>query len=97
MQHRDLEIEWRSALVSPANYVTSEARSADLVITGVNRDGLLLDPLLRLDPNDLVMQAGRPIFVIPPEAENLELKCALVAWIDTREARRAGGGRGHRD
>lgn len=89
MQPRAREIEWRSAMARPVDYVTSEARAADLVITGVNRDGILLDPLRRLDPSELVMRLGRPIFVVPPEAEYLKLKCALVAWKDTREARRA--------
>ena len=64
-------------------------RAPDLVITGVNRVGLQLDQLRQLDPSDLVMRVGRPIFVVPPEAEYLKLKCALVAWKDTREARRA--------
>jgi nucleotide-binding universal stress UspA family protein len=89
VQARARDIEWRSAMARPRDYVTREARAADLVVTGVNRDGLLIDPLRRLDPSDLVMQAGRPIFVVPPEAEYLKLNCALVAWKDTREARRA--------
>ena len=89
MQPRAREIEWRSAMVRPLDYVTCEARAADLILTGVNRDGFVLDPLRHLDPSDLVMQAGRPIFVVPPEAEYLKLKCALIAWKDTREARRA--------
>jgi nucleotide-binding universal stress UspA family protein len=89
MQHRACDIEWRSAMARPIDYVSQQARAADLVITGANRDGLLLDPLRRLDPSDLVMQAGRPVFVVPPEAECLKLKNALVAWKDTREARRA--------
>jgi nucleotide-binding universal stress UspA family protein len=89
MHQRARDIEWRSAMARPTDYVMHEARAADLIITGVNRDGLLLDPIRRLDPSDLVMQAGRPIFVVPPEAEYLKLKCALVAWKDTREARRA--------
>lgn len=89
MHQRARDIEWRSAMTRPADYVTREARAADLIITGVNRDGILLDPLRRLDPSDLVMQAGRPIFVVPPEADYLKLNCALVAWKDTREARRA--------
>jgi nucleotide-binding universal stress UspA family protein len=89
MKPRAREIEWRSAMVRPTEYVMDEARAADLVITGVNRDGTLLDPLRRLDLSDLVMQAGRPLFVVPPEAEYLKLECALVAWKDTREARRA--------
>jgi len=88
-QHRSPKIEWRCAMARPLEYVTSQARAADLIITGVNRDGLLLDPLRRLDPSDLVMEAGRPIFVVPPEAEYLKLTNGLVAWKDTREARRA--------
>lgn len=89
MHQRARSIEWRSAMARPTDYVMHEARATDLIITGVNRDGILLDPLWRLDPSDLVMQAGRPVFVVPPEAECLKLKCALVAWKDTREARRA--------
>src|SRR3954454_21840385 len=89
MQRRTCDVEWRSAMARPIDYVPQQARAADVVITGANRDGLLLDPLRRLDPSDLVMQAGRPIFVVPPEADCLRLKNALVAWKDTREARRA--------
>jgi nucleotide-binding universal stress UspA family protein len=89
MQHRTCDVEWRSAMARPVDYVSHHARAADLVITGANRDGLLFDPLRRLDPSDLVMQVGRPIFVVPPEAEYLKLRNALVAWKDTREARRA--------
>jgi nucleotide-binding universal stress UspA family protein len=89
MQHRACDIEWRSAIARPREYISQQARAADLIITGANRDGILLDPLRRLDPSDLVMQAGRPVFVVPPEAECLKLKNALVAWKDTREARRA--------
>ena len=89
MQHRACDTAWRSAIARPLDYVSQQARAADLIITGANRDGLLLDPLRRLDPSDLVMQAGRPLFVVPPEAEFLGLKNALVAWKDTREARRA--------
>ena len=35
------------------------------------------------------MRVGRPIFVVPPEAEYVKLNNPLVAWKDTREARRA--------
>jgi len=86
---RTREIEWRSALARPTEYVAREARAADVVVTGTGPDRPLLDPLRQLDLSDLVMQAGRPIFVVPPEAEYLSLKNVLVAWKDTREARRA--------
>ena len=89
VQPRARDIEWRSAMARPKDFVIHEARAADLIITGADRYGPLLDPLRHLDSSDLVMQAGRPIFVVPPEAEYLKLKCALVAWKDAREARRA--------
>lgn len=83
------QIEWRSAIARPADYVSREARAADLVVTGANRDGLLSDRPGRLNPGDLVMQAGRPILVVPSEAKYLKLDCAMVAWKEAREARRA--------
>ena len=35
------------------------------------------------------MQAGRPLIVVPPTVEWLDLRSVLVAWKDVREARRA--------
>jgi nucleotide-binding universal stress UspA family protein len=37
----------------------------------------------------LVMRIGRPMLVVPPEAEYLKLGNVVVAWKDTPEARRA--------
>ena len=86
---RARDLEWRSALERPTDYVAREARAADLIVTGSNRDDVLIDRMRRLDPSDLVMVAGRPLFLVPPEAEYLKLDNVLVAWKDTREARRA--------
>jgi nucleotide-binding universal stress UspA family protein len=82
-------IEWRSAIAPPAEYVSREARSADLVVIGTQRNGLVSDLAGSLDPGDLVMQVGRPILVVPSQAKSLELKLAMVCWKETREARRA--------
>lgn len=82
-------IEWRSALAMPTDYVAREARAADLIITGANRDGPFNDPFRRVNPSALVMQVGRPVFFVPQEASWLKLQRVLVAWKDTREARRA--------
>jgi nucleotide-binding universal stress UspA family protein len=89
LKGRAREIEWRSDIALPTEYVVRAARAADLIITGANRDGVLLDPVRRLDPSDLVLRAGRPVFVVPPQAEHLALNRVMVAWKDTREARRA--------
>lgn len=88
-KQRAREIEWRSAMAPSEDYVPREARAADLVITGANHGGLPADPFAGLDPGDLVMKAGRPVLIVPAEVECLKLNCAMVAWKDTREARRA--------
>ena len=86
MQQYDGQIEWRSAIERPLSYVADEARSADLVVISANRDDLSADPPGRIDPGDLVMHAGRPVLMVPPEADRLVLKSAMVAWRDAREA-----------
>jgi nucleotide-binding universal stress UspA family protein len=86
---RARELEWRSAMESPTSFVTREARAADLIIVGASREGGLFDSFYGFDPSELVMRVGRPILVVPPEAEYLKLSNIVVAWKDTREARRA--------
>ena len=89
LKGRAKTLEWRSALSAPTSFVAREARAADLIITGANFDGSLLDPSRRLNPNALVIEAGRPVFIVPSEAKWLKSWNVLVAWKDTREARRA--------
>jgi len=86
---RARELEWRSAMESPTSFVSREARAADLIIAGASRDGGLIDSLRRLDPSELVLRAGRPMLVVPPEAEYLRLSNIVVTWKDSREAKRA--------
>jgi nucleotide-binding universal stress UspA family protein len=82
-------IEWRSAIAPPAAYISREARAADLLVIDAQRIGPVSDLVGSFNPGDLVMQAGRPILVVPPLVKSLELKLAMVCWKDTREARRA--------
>jgi nucleotide-binding universal stress UspA family protein len=83
------KVEWRSATTRPIEYVSREARAADLVVIGAQHNGLVSDLAGNLDPGDLAMQVGRPILVVPPQVQSLKLKLAMVCWKDTREARRA--------
>lgn len=82
--------EWRSATIfeTVADYVSRECRSADLVITS----GMSFDPhdTARPErPGDIVMQAGRPVLVVPRTTNALNIGRVAVAWKNTREARRA--------
>jgi nucleotide-binding universal stress UspA family protein len=40
-------------------------------------------------PDDLIVQTGRPVLVVPKQHRPFDFRCALVAWKETREARRA--------
>ncbi|MGA9420797.1 MAG: universal stress protein [Rhodanobacteraceae bacterium] len=91
LQHRSPHLEWRSTETygAPTEYIVRQMRSADLLITGVNHRGSWLDPTWRVDTGDLVMQAGRPVLIVPSVARHLLARTILVAWKDTRETRRA--------
>ncbi len=82
-QKHSRPVEWRSAVMfgSLADYIAGEARCADLVITSADWRQAKI--------TDLVMQLGRPVLIVPAAADTLNLDHVLVAWKDTREARRA--------
>ena len=86
-KHRATKIEWRSEVDRPADYVASEARAADLLIVG--SPGKRKDRLRQIDAGELVLRAGRPVLIVPPKIEWLKFSNMVVAWKDTREARRA--------
>ena len=81
-------VEWRSSRALPVPYVMQEARVADLLVVGARAEAMV-DPCVAADPSELVMQAGRPLIVVPPGVQWLDFRSVLVAWKDVREARRA--------
>ena len=82
--------EWRSTVTyaALAEYLSREARSADLFITGVTSSDLL-SAKPPVSTGDLIMQLGRPVLIVPSAAKTLHLNHAIIAWKDTRETRRA--------
>lgn len=88
VEKRAKAVEWRSAQALPVPYVLQQARRADIVVVGA-RSETLVDPSAAADPSALLMQAGRPIIVVPPALEWLDFRSVVVAWKDVREARRA--------
>jgi nucleotide-binding universal stress UspA family protein len=83
--------EWRSAADFPARFVVAQARCADIVVSG-GQSPAFSDAFSLVSPKDLVMQAGRPLLVVPDRINWLNLRSVLVAWKDTPEARRAVAG-----
>lgn len=80
---------WRSFIDHPARAMAREARAADLLVLGRGDGVFRSEPYPAVDPGDVLMRAGRPVLVVPPAVSVLEGRRALVAWKDTREARRA--------
>jgi nucleotide-binding universal stress UspA family protein len=80
--------EWRCAMDFPTRFVLAQARCADIVVSG-GRSPTFSDAFSLASPKDLVMQAGRPLLVVPDRINWLDLRSVLVAWKDTPEARRA--------
>jgi len=91
LQARASHLEWRSRISAdhPVDYLACQARSADLVIANIDRHAAFIDDSRRVNTSDLVMQAGRPVLVVPPGLDALAARHVLVGWKDTREARRA--------
>jgi nucleotide-binding universal stress UspA family protein len=87
-RNRTKHLEWRSAIDFPARYILQQARSADIVISG-GQNGAFIDPFAIASPKDLVMQAGRPLLIVPDTVKSVDWHRILVAWKDTAEARRA--------
>jgi len=86
LHNRADSIEWRSSVTfgSTAAYVAGESRSADLLVTGAGAQAGG-----SVNTGDLVMQAGRPVLAVPADTAALNVDRILIAWKDTREARRA--------
>ncbi|MCH4559606.1 universal stress protein [Mesorhizobium jarvisii] len=77
----------REEIGDPTRLLAMHARAADLVVTGTPVSGA--DHNRVVDIGTLVLSAGRPVLIaadrlVPPDPEKV-----LVAWKDTREARRA--------
>jgi nucleotide-binding universal stress UspA family protein len=87
---RTKSLEWRSTITleSLSDCLAAEARSADIVVaTAAPSDWR--DASRRVDIGDLIMRVGRPVLIVPPTAGRLRFEHAMLAWKDTREARRA--------
>ena len=90
LHSRAARLAWRHSVTpgSLSDYIAGEARHADLVITGMaSKDRF--DPSRSVNTGDLIMQAGRPVLVVPGPTDNLKLERMVVGWKDSRETRRA--------
>jgi nucleotide-binding universal stress UspA family protein len=80
------DLEWRAVRDYPHEAVTSLAHAVDLVVVSPRS---VLGESWAADPADVVMDAGRPVLMVPEGRHHLIGMAVVVAWKDSREARRA--------
>ncbi len=83
-----LKTEWLSLETYPGPAVARLARGADLVIAG-GAPPSFTDDFRVAQTAELIVQCGRPVLVVPSEGGQLRGEGVVIAWKDTREARRA--------
>ncbi len=84
-----VESEWRESLASPTHAVVEASRSVDLIVMAASEGASTGDAYRVADPASVVLRAGRPLLVVAGKAEQVQARKIVVAWKDTREARRA--------
>jgi nucleotide-binding universal stress UspA family protein len=84
-------IDWRghTCLEPLAAHLAEESVSADLIVAAMDAPGAAVDATRQPDLCDLVMQAGRPVLLVAGSRPTPAFDRVLIAWKDTREARRA--------
>ncbi|RXF73161.1 universal stress protein [Hansschlegelia zhihuaiae] len=83
------DVEWRAAFAHPERFLIEQARAADIIVVGRGATYDERDPNLGVSPGTIAMECGRPILIVPPEKDHMTAHKVVVAWKDTREARRA--------
>jgi len=85
----DEHVSWRSDVGSPTHLLAIHSRAADLLVTGAPAPGGASDGRRTVDPGTLILSVGRPVLFAADTLASLLAQKVVVAWKDTREARRA--------
>jgi nucleotide-binding universal stress UspA family protein len=80
---------WHASFEDPVAHLLAQACAADLVV--VSRRGPDdADPgPLGVSPGPVLMEAGKPLLILPPRLAHLKAGRIVIAWRDAPEARRA--------
>ena len=80
---------WRQAEAGPIAFLVEQARAGDLIVVGRRGPKDEAPSGMGVAPGPVLMEAGRPVLVVPPGIEQLRAARIVVAWKDAPEARRA--------
>jgi nucleotide-binding universal stress UspA family protein len=83
----DRVLELRCVMEPALDALVRESRCADLVVLGSEQEPG--DAYVSLAPGNAVLALGRPALIIPDHVDEVRAENVVIAWTDTREARRA--------
>jgi len=81
--------DWLERQCDPNAFALQHAGLADLTVLGRRGPADPNPGPMAVDAGAVAMKSGRPILVVPPGDRRDEARFALVAWNNSREARRA--------
>jgi nucleotide-binding universal stress UspA family protein len=81
--------DWIQALDHPTRSLGETAHMADLIVMRSPQGAATGNLFRSADPGAVVLQAGRPVLITPNTCERISAKKVVIAWKNTREARRA--------
>ncbi|MES2896850.1 MAG: universal stress protein [Pseudomonadota bacterium] len=82
-----VDLEWRAMQAFPNAALVEVSRAADLIVVGAVASGA--SNYRTANAAEVVMGSGRPVLVVPESGRHLRAANIIIAWKDTREARRA--------
>ena len=85
----DPRVSWRGYIGDPTRLTALDARAADLVVVGSPSRDAPRSYRSVVDPGSLILSAGRPVLMVSDNLAPIRYENIVVAWKDTREARRA--------
>ena len=84
-----IRTDWRPSFADATTHLVEQARAADLVVVSRRGPGDEDPGPLGVLPGPVLMEAGRPVLVVPPRTAHLKASRIVIAWKDGPEARRA--------
>lgn len=83
------DASWREEIGDPTRLLALHARAADLIVTGAPAPGADDNHHRVVDIGTLILSAGRPVLLAEENLKPPATRKVVIAWKDTREARRA--------
>ncbi|EHK53182.1 UspA domain-containing protein [Mesorhizobium alhagi CCNWXJ12-2] len=80
---------WRGEIGHPTKLLAIHARAADLIVTGAGTPDLMGNSHRLVKHGALILAAGRPVLLASGSGKTVKGERIVIAWKDTREARRS--------